>query len=198
MANTVSNEAKEIINKYKQLLRTNNLTEFYTHTGRYTAEITQFFFTMGVDVFKYLTKIPRNFLFGADEIKDIDIPGNIDSIGREAFKQSSIESVKLEDGVSVIDAEAFEGCKSLKHVDLGRVSVIKDGAFRNCNALREVYLPDSVIMMGRNVWPDNIVIKSGPRKKKTLRFPKAELDWYKSHLILYNTTVENELGEGEQ
>lgn len=39
-------------------------------------------------------------------------------------------------------------------------------------------------MIGKGVWPENVILKSGPRKRNSLRFPKSELEWYKNHLIL--------------
>ena len=186
MAVNLSQETKDFLNSYKSLLQKNDLAGMFkrTRSQDLQREVAEFLLSVGVDIFNYLVKIPDKLLNNSEEIKDIKIGGTVEVVGREAFANSSVISVSFDDGVEVIDSRAFYGCRSLSKVDLGSVKVIKDGAFTDCNNLRKVYLPESVTVMGREAWPKDVILISGPRKKKSLRFHKSELQWYREHLIL--------------
>ena len=193
----LSDEAKNFIKEHRKALQNNDLKSIYVdlvYAGSdIYLEVSEFLYeTLGTKIFKYLSTIPGAFLANSKSIKDISIPDNISAIGNSAFKNSSIQSVSLNQGVEVIGISAFENCKNLKHVDLGAVKVIKSEAFANCPNLRQLYLPESVTMLGKNVFPDNIIIKSPKRKAKSLRFPKNELEWYRTHLMVDSSQSEEE------
>ena len=165
MAIIISDEAREILSRNKSLLKKNNLKEFYARVPeKLRSEITEFFISVsgnGFDFQKYLEVIPTAFLAENKNVKQFAVGNNITMIDKFAFKNSALESINL-----------------------NNVEIIKDYAFEGCNKLREVYLPETVRMIGKGVWPDNVILKSGPRKRNSLRFPKSELEWYKNHLIL--------------
>lgn len=86
---------------------------------------------------------------------DVSLPWNIKGhmvgeIGRAAFAgNTTIESVKLPAGVTVIREDAFRDCASLRSVQMpSRLATIEDGAFLGCAALTEVALPESVAELG--------------------------------------------------
>lgn len=193
----LSEEAKTFIKRRRKALQNNDLKSVYddlTYAGNDVyLEVSEFLYeTLGTKIFKYLSTIPGEFLANSKSIKDISIPDNISAIGNSAFKDSSIQSVSLSQGVEVIGTSAFKNCKNLKRVDLGAVKVIKSEAFANCPNLKQLYLPESVTILGKNVFPDNVIIKSPKRKAKSLRFPKNELEWYRTHLILDSSQSEEE------
>ena len=79
--------------------------------------------------------------------------GDFVAIGKRAFagKQNRyIESVNIPDGVSVIKAEAFEGCENLRTVFLstgGNIG-LSQGVFANCQRLREVVNSENINSIG--------------------------------------------------
>lgn len=85
------------------------------------------------------------------------IPSSIDgitvmSIGEKAFEESPgsrmIEEVILPESILIIKPDAFNGCSSLKHVNLPEgLRYIHYEAFGSC-ALEEVTLPDSLEHLG--------------------------------------------------
>lgn len=195
----LSGNAKSFIKKHKKDLQNNDLEPIYNELlldNNLRLEVSEFLYeVLGDNIFKHLSTIPVKFLAKSNSIKDISIPDNVNSIGNYAFMSSSIQSVNLNRGVEVIGEHAFDDCKDLKSVDLGEVKIIKSEAFSNCTNLRQLYLPESVVMLGSNVFPDNIIITSPKRKARSLRFPKNELEWYKKHLVLDSSQSGEEGGE---
>ncbi len=79
------------------------------------------------------------------------IPAELDghtvtAIGVKAFeRESSLTSVMIPDGVTLIDDFAFSYCSGMSEVTIpGSVSVIGEGAFSDCSSLESVAIPDSV------------------------------------------------------
>lgn len=73
-------------------------------------------------------------------LKDIQLPSNVESIGKAAFRQSGLTSVSLEGSqITLISEEAFYGCQSLVNVELPSALVaIQNGAFAFCSNLETV------------------------------------------------------------
>lgn len=193
----LSKEARFFLRNSKRELQNNDLKSVYGSLSyekdNIQLEVSTFLYEMlGDKLFTYLSSIPKNFLKGSNIIRDIDLPSSIGSIGDSAFRSSSIQQISLNDGVEVVGDSAFKDCANLKAVNLGDVKVIKNEAFAGCTGLRQIYLPESVMMIGKNVFPENIIIKSPKRKAKSLRFPKNELEWYKKHLVLDSSQYEEE------
>ena len=87
----------------------------------------------------------------AKEIKSIVFTGDtLTNIGRYAFYGLyNVESVKFPAYVGTIGAGAFEGCSSLKGIDIPKqVSGIGNYAFKDCKALQDVVVPPSVRTIG--------------------------------------------------
>lgn len=83
------------------------------------------------------------------------IEGNqVVSIGTFAFEKcTSLQSVKIPDGIQYIANAAFSDCTSLKEVQIGNsVSSIKGSAFFGCTSLTSVFIPASVHTIGNNVF----------------------------------------------
>ena len=196
----LSKEARFFLKNSKRELQNNDLKSLYSSL-RYEKddiqlEVSTFLYEMlGDKLFTYLSSIPKNFLKGSNTIRDIDLSNNIGSIGEDAFRNSSLQQISLNDGVEFIGDSAFKDCANLKAVNLGNVKIIKNEAFAGCTGLRQIYLPESVMMLGKNVFPENVIIKSPKRKAKSLRFPKNELEWYKKHLVLDSSQYEEEAEE---
>lgn len=81
-------------------------------------------------------------------------------IGEEAFAGcTSLRSVKLSVGITVIRMNAFSGCTQLAEVALPqRLETIEDGAFLGCTALERISIPDSVAEMGESCFELSITL----------------------------------------
>lgn len=62
---------------------------------------------------------------------------------------TSLQTVKIPEGVTEIGLNAFYNCSNLKKITLpSSVTVIKDSAFENCTSLDGIVIPDSVTSIG--------------------------------------------------
>lgn len=89
--------------------------------------------------------------------RDIILPSDIDEIGDEAFRFTSIRSIVIPEGVTRIGRDAFYCCTELKYVSLpASLSSIGESAFYGCSNLKKLELPKSVETIG-----DHAFAKSG-------------------------------------
>jgi hypothetical protein len=66
---------------------------------------------------------------------------------------ASMEELKLPEGVTRIEVEAFMGDRSVTSIKLNdHVQAIGPRAFWNCEALQEIYIPDSVTQIGEQAF----------------------------------------------
>lgn len=78
---------------------------------------------------------------------------NVISIGHDAFKNSSINSVKIEDGVRKIEKNAFHNCIFLSSAFLpNSITSIEDYAFASCFNLDSVEMPGNVVTIGNSAF----------------------------------------------
>ena len=76
------------------------------------------------------------------QLKSIDIPDNVEYIGRYAFESSAIETFTAPSKLTEIGNHIFFDCCSLKNVTLhDNIKTITDGAFYGCSELTELALP---------------------------------------------------------
>ena len=77
------------------------------------------------------------------------VPGLFSSIGKEAFYESTVRSVVIEEGVSKIGSSAFCGCSNLESVTLpNSMEEIGYDAFGHCEKLKELVLPTNLKKLG--------------------------------------------------
>ena len=83
------------------------------------------------------------FLNGV-EIRDLEIPTSVTSIGKSAFYWcSSLTSVTIPNSVTVIGECAFQGCNRLTSISIGSgLTKIESLAFLGCDALTAVHISD--------------------------------------------------------
>lgn len=92
------------------------------------------------------------------ELLDIaDVYGNI---GNSAFRNCSYMSQLTIRNAGSIGAHAFQGCTSLKDVELpATLTSIGGEAFRGCSKLRAIVIPDSVTSLGYRAFMDCLQLK---------------------------------------
>ena len=92
----------------------------------------------------------KSFYINDQEVKDLVIPNEVDSIHDYAFENcQSITSLTIGDGVKYVGTEAFSGCFSLKDVKMGKNIVdIGKQAFLSCTSLTVINIPTSVKTIG--------------------------------------------------
>ena len=113
--------------------------------------------SIGYGVFdntQYIKNYPQDFLLLNNDTLlykytgksvSVDIPASIKSIANGAFRDTSIESITIPNGIDEISGQMFSGCTKLKKVIIpDSVKGISDEAFHNCSSLTEIELPDSL------------------------------------------------------
>lgn len=87
------------------------------------------------------------------QYQHVIIPDSVKKIGKNAFRQSSIVSVEMGDGVEEIGERAFYGCSRLTRAELSESLVSVDyAAFQSCEALEEVRLPAGLRTLGSSAF----------------------------------------------
>lgn len=80
---------------------------------------------------------------------DVDIPEGVLQIGRCAFLDTMIRSVKMPDSVVEICSSAFGGCKNLQEIDFSNhLEQIDAVAFDDCTSLTTIVLPAGLKALG--------------------------------------------------
>ena len=116
--------------------------------------------------------------FGYNSVmKTVVLPSYIKTISNFAFKNSyALESVTLNDGLEVIGAEAFNGCKALKIVNNffpDSLVEIKSRAFYGCNSLE-----CDVVANNIEIIEDRVFHSSSIRSFDCEKAPITQIDDY--------------------
>ena len=93
--------------------------------------------------------------------KKSKISPSVRKIGAYAFRGCEIKSVDIPGSVTTIGEGAFSHCGKLKSVVLGEgVEELKDHAFFDCKSLETVILPNSIKSVGKYVFENAFKIKT--------------------------------------
>ena len=93
----------------------------------------------------------HHLFINGEELKNLEIPTSITSVGNYAFSGcSGLSSLKIHDSVTSIGWCTFYGCSGLTSLTIpNSVSSIDYGAFMNCSGLTgELLIPNSVSYIG--------------------------------------------------
>lgn len=109
--------------------------------------------------------IGANAFDGCTNLKNINLPASLTTIGEAAFRGcTALESVFLGDNVTEIGNYAFDGCTALSSVIFGENNAMtalgmdpdaECAIFRNTTALTAISLPDSIQLIGANVFANS-------------------------------------------
>ncbi len=103
------------------------------------------------------------------QIRRVVVEDGISSIGNNAFQgAANLKEVWLSDSVSVVKTAAFAGCELLTELRLpAGLKTIEDEAFSGCHALKQVQLPEGLTGIGEFAF-DNCENLSGLRLPDSL------------------------------
>ena len=118
--------------------------------------------------------------FSINQLTEVEIGKNVESIGGSAFYENNLTSIIIPDSVTRISSSAFYGNKLIS-VDIGnQVDFIGAEAFEN-NLLTSVFIPDSVRLIYSRVFdgnplefasvPSSIIVNTSPRVGISTLFP---------------------------
>ena len=91
-----------------------------------------------------LVKIGSFSFYKTTSLTKFDLPSNIEYIGYNAFRESSIEEISFPDSLNEIGEGAFSDCTKLKSINLHEGMNIWGGAFCRCESLKELTIPKNI------------------------------------------------------
>ena len=93
-----------------------------------------------------ITEIPTNTFKNTISLEKVTLPKTIETIGENAFENSSVSTISLPSSLKTIEAYAFSNCDNIVSVDLfGNISYLGDYAFYDCDKLQNAK-PSSGLM----------------------------------------------------
>ena len=127
----------------------NNINEISAYTGSDTDLVIP-----AVIGDNQIVGVNTNLFKGNSTIKSVRLEEGIQYIEYGAFENcTALETVVLPNSLTYIDTSAFAGCTGLRSVSFGEnLQVIGSDAFENCSALASVSLPESVIRIGNGAF----------------------------------------------
>lgn len=140
----ISGEVTYKKQKYKVIGISNNYDDFYIDEYVFNPTVKE------VILPDTLTFLGDSVFYNCTNLKQIDIPKTVKSIGYAAFWGSGLKEVTIPDGVKSIGNSAFKYCTELvKAVIPGSVKTIDNLAFINCSSLKSVELSEGIESIGR-------------------------------------------------
>jgi len=96
-----------------------------------------------------VTEIGQQAFFYCTNLSAITIPEGVTSIGWDAFRGTSLESVTFVAGSQLTSMRGFNNCTGLKAITIPEsVMSIVNQAFQNCTSLTSITIPSSVTSIG--------------------------------------------------
>ena len=107
-----------------------------------------------------LTAIGSHAFAGCTSLKAITLPESLKSLGGGAFYGSGIQSIRIPNKITTIQAfyysGCFENCEQLEEVILPEgLTTIGSRAFTGCTSLKEISLPESLQTIGNYAFEES-------------------------------------------
>lgn len=110
-----------------------------------------------IDLPPELTTIGIGAFYYTSALTSITIPGSVETF-LDAFNDSGLETVTIENGVDEVDSYAFCNCYHLKSVTLpDSIQSIGNYAFSGCQQLEELDLPDGITSFGEYAFANTAI-----------------------------------------
>lgn len=125
------------------------------------------------------------------EFNDLIIDNTLENIGAFQFvSTTSLKTVTIEEGVTIINGYQFADCLNLKEVKLpSSLKEIQSYAFFSCVSLEYVVIPDSVETIGIEAFSKNNAIIYCEATSKPLGWSKSWCREYREAEGIYTPTV---------
>ena len=95
-----------------------------------------------------ITSIDNNAFYNCTNLKKVNVPNSVTSIGEYAFAGTAITSITIPDSITSIEYSVFCGCTELTSVIIpNTVTKISYAAFSNCSGLTNITIPNSVTII---------------------------------------------------
>lgn len=142
---------------------------------RFRSALLPLFRRQGVELLKYTDTIMRGY-YNPETTREVYVPANITTLAASAFSDyAKLEKITLNSKITSIPVTCFDGCISLKHIDLppqireirgaafrksgleefiasDSLQLIAPSAFANCENLKKVVLSDSLAGVGNHAF----------------------------------------------
>ncbi|MCQ2218106.1 MAG: leucine-rich repeat domain-containing protein [Paludibacteraceae bacterium] len=91
-----------------------------------------------------------NFAFkNCQKLEVINLPDNLQSIGRHAFENTGIKSIRFPRNLNQIEHDAFRRCSQLSEIDFpNSIKSIEFNTFEGCCQLKKITFPSSLESIG--------------------------------------------------
>lgn len=110
-----------------------------------------------IDLPPELTTIGIGAFYYTSALTSITIPGSVETF-LDAFNDSGLETVTIENGVDEVDSYAFCNCYHLKSVTLpDSIQSIGNYAFNGCQQLEELDLPEGITSFGEYAFANTAI-----------------------------------------
>ena len=111
----------------------------------------------GINLPPELTTIGIGAFYYTSALTSITIPGSVETFS-DAFNDSGLETVTIENGVDEVDSYAFCNCYHLKSVNLpDSIQSIGNYAFNGCQQLEELDLPEGITSFGEYAFANTAI-----------------------------------------
>jgi len=93
---------------------------------------------------------------GCKNIEKIHTSKQLKKISKRAFCYSSLQEIKLQEGIEILEDEAFCSCEELKEIVIPEsIKFLGEYVFMNCLKLKKVILPNSLDTLPNNLFYTN-------------------------------------------
>ena len=157
-----------------------SFTGKYAYLKRYAGEITEVEIPDEIDGHPVI-EIAGNCFANCSTLESIRLPEGLKTIGISAFEYcESLDDVTLPSSLETIQSSAFSGCKSLARITLPEgLKTLGKNAFSNADALTEITLPGSLTSVGESAFSNcsklaRVVVSEGVRKLQVSVFSSCD------------------------
>ncbi len=95
-----------------------------------------------------IEELPKGTFDSCENLKEVQLPKSLKSIGIEAFANTGLISIEIPDGVTLIQGGAFIGSTLTKIVFPDSLEAINSSAFFECTQLKNLQLPKNLKKIG--------------------------------------------------
>lgn len=194
------NRAQNIGRNYNEYLINNDIDGLFDHiSDTDIALFTAYIFenNRGLIIMKHLSKLYEN-MFLKCKLDTLMIPKNIQYLEDGCFDCIGVKHIIFENSnLRLLPKYAFGNnlTKCLESVDLPKgLKVLPAYCFDECKNLKEVFLPDSLELIGKGAFNgcDKVKLIANFRKDKKIKAPKEDFEFFKRHLVFNHPEQEED------